>query len=348
MRISYILALTATLWPLHASEVTYLPALPKPVIKHIICYVIAPQNTEFEKVRDEALLTIKGITNSHWHAMAIEALYERYRDSGMTKLILACELSGEPFIACWIRTYKNTPKELNTAGSNTTPLISALAINSCDTVRLLLQQGADTTLTNDDKTTPLMQAAMVGSVPLITLLLATDSSTLNAVDICGETALYQVVSQGNKEAAELLLARGALTLGAEKAHGYTCLHKAILLSDSPLVELLLNYKADPNSLTRDHNSPLILALLKYGQADETTKKSSLAIITRLLQEPTLDVTVAGKHKITPLHLAVKCQLVDICIATICRQLLAKGADAEAKNAAGMTPRMLAKKMSITL
>jgi len=266
----FCVLLTSTLFSnscIMASEVIHLPA---PIIKKVIHHSLASNPDEFSKTIEQARRIVSGIPNKQWHELVIQILYEEYKEDGATKLILACELSTEPLISIWIRRYiclqtNDSSRELDKAIMNTTPLISAVAMKSLGVTRLLLAHGVNPTKPNKDQTTPLMQAATEGDVRLITLLLNAEknnqTSTLNNLDIIGETALYCAVANGHEEAAELLLERKACPNIAEFNYGYTSLHKAIERLDSELVILLLKHKANPNLLTKESGHPLYLVLL---------------------------------------------------------------------------------------
>ncbi|KAF1814369.1 putative proteasome regulatory particle subunit [Eremomyces bilateralis CBS 781.70] len=110
-----------------------------------------------------------------------------------------------------------------------------------DAVELLLQRGADVTMTNNNGQTalhftasknnldiakrliahkasartkdkrgqlPLHRAAAIGSLPMIKLLLSS-RSPVNATDVDGLTALHHAISEGHGEAAMQLLREGA-------------------------------------------------------------------------------------------------------------------------------------------
>lgn len=65
-----------------------------------------------------------------------------------------------------------------------------------------------------------------------------------------------------------------------KENGLSVLELAILTGSLELVELLLHYKANPNYITRDGTTPLVMALNSLGTID---KKVSLKIINALIK-----------------------------------------------------------------
>src|SRR6185295_12817686 len=99
--------------------------------------------------------------------------------------------------------------EVNAQGTNSsTVLISYVWREQEDTVRKLLERGANPKLTDADGDTALHGAAQTGNVNLIQMLLAAGADP-NARNKVGGTALMWTASYGREEAARVLLAKGA-------------------------------------------------------------------------------------------------------------------------------------------
>ncbi len=112
------------------------------------------------------------------------------------------------------------PNRLNRIGA--TPFLLAAKGLDIDLMRLLLANGADPLLTNDDKTTPLMAAAGVGiayqggdsgthedALKAVKWLLLELGSQLETPNRAGETALHGAARRGANVLVQFLVDRGA-------------------------------------------------------------------------------------------------------------------------------------------
>lgn len=141
-----------------------------------------------------------------------------------------------------------------------------------------------------------------------------------------ETPLCAAIRQGQVEKARLLLQGGA-DPNRFDSDGVTPLGLAASRLDATLCQLLLSKGAQPDSgRLADGSSPLMLAL-RQGNSPEAsaTAKCSLA---RLLLAHGASPTIADAEGDTPLHYAP---------AALVAELLAGGADANARNNQGRTP-----------
>jgi ankyrin repeat protein len=118
-----------------------------------------------------------------------------------------------------------------------TALIAAVSHNYVECVRLLLDKGADTKVTDNAGWTPLIFAAYFGGSDEMLNLLLDHGADINAQNDRGLTALYLASVTGHEPQVKLLLARGADRNIASKA-GYTPLVAAKMKTLDPIVALL--------------------------------------------------------------------------------------------------------------
>ena len=129
--------------------------------------------------------------------------------------------------------YRNA---LNRVGA--TPLLMAARLADAPLMRVLVELGADPTLTNEDGTTVLMVASGVGihspgedpgteaeALACVEVALELGGDP-NAVDQRGETALHGAAYRGANSIVDLLVAHGADTFDQENIEGWTPLRIA--------------------------------------------------------------------------------------------------------------------------
>jgi ankyrin repeat protein len=106
--------------------------------------------------------------------------------------------------------------------------------------------------------TPLHAAARKGHKDVVELLLA-EGSDVNVVDQNDQTPLHNTAGNGHKAVVELLLARGA-GVNAKMHNDLTPLHMAVSNGHKNVVQLLLDNKADINAKTKaGGKTPLAVA-----------------------------------------------------------------------------------------
>lgn len=219
---------------------------------------------------------------------------------GNTALILAARKPGN----------SRTVKLLLERGANanatnvfgTTALMCAAAAADLDSVRLLLDAGADINAKPNMNVdgfifgggrTPLMWAAFLGAEPVAKLLLERGAK-IDAFSQVG-SALGQAAWGGQVDMARLLLDAGAPVDQRDLIANYTPLHWAASseLSSPALVELLLSHRADANAeggqpvdnflgvtqtplmLARKRgDTPIVQALLKAGAKAPTRDRKA--------------------------------------------------------------------------
>jgi ankyrin repeat protein len=211
------------------------------------------------------------------------------------------------------------PKVGNRKGpGGATPLMQAVLYGDVDSVRLLLANGADPNLRNENGATALMWA-----VPDLekTRLLLDKGADVNARSDDGRTPLLIAAGQfGGQAVVKLLLDRGAnLAAKSPTAIGYaTVLSEAARVGDEALLRMLIERGADVKSLG-------FLALLNSARAK---------------CEPCLEILMeqVDKRALTNASVRLSPPFGD---AHAVKALLKGGAGANARDAKGNTLLMLA-------
>ncbi|XP_026458567.1 ankyrin-1-like [Papaver somniferum] len=151
-----------------------------------------------------------------------------------------------------------------------TPLHHAVIKGHFDTVRYLLEKGANADASNNRNIAALHFAAKSGDAKIITLLLS-KGVRLDIATRYG-TALQCAASLGHRDAVKMLLDHGANPNVVSSEDVFKPLISAIIAKSWECVELLLQAGADPNAVTYG-NTPLVFAA-RDGSAD---------VIKRLLE-----------------------------------------------------------------
>lgn len=239
--------------------------------------------------------------------------------------------------------------------SGNTPLIYVCMKNARDLVKLLLDNGADAGLGNNQDRMPLHFAAETGNSEIISLLTAAGAD-VNCTDRNGVTPLMVMARHGRTDAAlkfirnpdiditlkdndncmaiDYATSSGlrelvkALSQAGEHtdAYGNTTLHHACWNEQGEVVKVLLEKDKDSvNKVNDDGETPLILAV----------KRSNL-VITQLLIDAGAEPEHADLNGVMPLHIAAGNG--DLFVA---KALIGAGAGIDTKTAEGATPLILA-------
>jgi ankyrin repeat protein len=243
-----------------------------------------------------------------------------------------------------------------------TPLLFAAQQGNVESVRLLLDAGADVNDTAPIGTSALVVATHSGHRDAATLLL--DRGADPNADAAGYTALHAAVLLGDVESVRALLAHGAkpnvkLTkgnpvrkYGQEYAltanwKGATPLWLAARFGEPAILQVLGAAGADPRLAADDGTLPLHVAVPSRGQGDRRerymTDSEAAAVVPEEEERQTLesieailalgvDVNTPDKAGDTVLHLATG-KLYN----RVIQYLAENGADLEIKNKRGLTP-----------
>jgi ankyrin repeat protein len=173
--------------------------------------------------------------------------------------------------------------DINAKANGCTPLITAAFFGDLETVKLLLDHGADLNILDDHGITAVQSAADGGHPQAVKLLLSKGGKiTLAAAGCIGDPAEVQRLIQegadvnangfldskplmaairgGNLDIIKMLLEKGA-DVHIRSLTGETALMMAVSAKDQPdVVKLLLEKGADVNACTEAGETPLMLAV----------------------------------------------------------------------------------------
>jgi ankyrin repeat protein len=192
----------------------------------------------------------------------------RVPDPQASRLMEALRKGDRP---AFERMLRADPKAVNQYGpGGSTPLMYAALYGDSNSVRLLLEQGADPNLANDNHATALMYA--VDDAEKIRLLLD-HGANANARSDDGQTALLIAATRpGSSTAVQTLLDHGA-DLSATDSSGLGVLARAVSSADEALIKLVLDrgVNAKPLPLPRALRSgcmPCFDLLMKAADASD--------------------------------------------------------------------------------
>ena len=186
-----------------------------------------------------------------------------------------------------------------TKTGRTALMIAALSNPSAETVRMLLERGADQSLV-DNLDNNAFLSALKGNDAATIRLLADSPGDVNRADPLGETPLMREAAMRNIEAVKLLLEKGAkvnaaspgdsprlkVKNGKVELGGFTPLIMAATYGPPALVKVLLDAGAKVNvadvrgmtplmlATTSDHSDPAIVKMLLDHSADFTAKSAA--------------------------------------------------------------------------
>ena len=219
-----------------------------------------------------------------------------------------------------------------------------------DSIRLLLESGADVHAINDDGLTVLNFAAQEGRVDVVNLLLDSGASVNGQAN--GVSALHCAAFGGHEAVVVILLSRGAAVM-ARSSDRLTALHYSARQGHDTVVQVLIEHGADVNAVDCDGESVLQVAarqghlaivqlLLQQGaNADHQDRDGTTALhsatwyghdaIALLLLHHVTRVDVRDSQGVCPLSWAAAHGREDVV-----RALVANGADVNAEDQHGVT------------
>jgi ankyrin repeat protein len=217
-----------------------------------------------------------------------------------------------------------------------TPLIYAATNGSVESVKILLEAGADVNAANAFGATALIRA--VNQPEKVRLLLA-KGADVNARTRQGRTALLAAsYDERGEEVVKMLLAKGANPNVTDEAAGTTPLLAATFTNCASVARLLIERGLDVNARDRRGFTPLMNAA-SWNNVELIELLLAKGAKINAVSEPEGEAVKNGKIQLglfTPLLLASTYGS-----PRAIQTLLAAGADVNARDTRGMTPLMLA-------
>ena len=139
-----------------------------------------------------------------------------------------------------------------------TPLMFAAAAGACNSIRTLLNLGADVNAVDSNGMAALGYAALMNSTAAAKILLAADGLSTEARDYMGNTVLLLAASHDFTEMCSMLIDAGA-NINATNYIGNTALTMAVSKGADRTAELLVSLGADVNTTDNWGRTPLIIA-----------------------------------------------------------------------------------------
>ncbi|GFT78303.1 ANK_REP_REGION domain-containing protein [Nephila pilipes] len=219
-----------------------------------------------------------------------------------------------------------------------TSLHLAASNGHTDIVKLLMEKGSDLSVVNKEGNTSLHLAASNGHTDIAKLLLE-KGSDLSVVNKGGNTSLHLAASNGHIDTVKFLMEEGS-DLSVVNKEGNTSLHLAASNGHTDIVKLLVEKGSDLSAVNKDGGTPLQIAfynnhteIVKYLMEKEPRMKEVLEHLVRCVVESKTHKLLKGS---TPLHLAAVYDCTEIV-----ESLLKEGKNPLSKDINGKTPRELA-------
>jgi len=212
-------------------------------------------------------------------------------------------------------------KEYGTRFSN--PLIVATRLGQLDSVKCLLEHGANVNLEDSDRKTALHHAASSGQSDVMKELLD-NKAEVNARDNTWKTPLHYAADNGHLTAVKTCLSYGADVNKVDKSNR-TALYKAASNGHSDVMKELLGNKAEVNATDKHGQTPLhwaavnghlnaVIICLSYGadvnKVDNNNKTALMnaaycghSDVVKELRDNKADINARNINTQTTLHLA---------------------------------------------
>jgi ankyrin repeat protein len=172
-----------------------------------------------------------------------------------------------------------------------TDLITAAVYGHIDSIKKIIEEGADINMTDNDGDSPLHRACLSSREQAVSFLIS-HGATVNSRSNNGQSPLHYAAYAGNNKIVKLLIEAGA-DINMMSIHGQTPLNRAVHKGHASTVTLLLNEGAIPDQASSNCWPPLFIAI-HYGYDD----------IVELLLSRGANPDMQDDEGRTPLSLAV--------------------------------------------
>ena len=203
-------------------------------------------------------------------------------------------------------------------------------------VKLLLSKGAEVNAHAKSGTTALLLAAMSPAGAESVQILADNHADTAAVDGFGTNLLHAATSAGNMTAVRLGIA-AHVDVNGKQRNGITPLMNSAADGSVEIAKLLLKAGADPNAISESKGIPVKHGMIALGSFTPLILATPYGPpdMTELLLAHGAKVEPVDRRGMSALHAAVSSEAQD---PRIVRMLLAKGANPELKNEEGKSAR----------
>ncbi|KAF6201816.1 hypothetical protein GE061_004211 [Apolygus lucorum] len=231
-------------------------------------------------------------------------------------------------------------EDVNKKDSNgMTPILLAAERGHLKVAKLLVEAGADMTISSNDKFSILHLSSRYGNQSMIEWILESEERKqifLSSVDRTQRTPLHIAAEGGHLEAVKFLVKAGA-NMSTRSEGGQTLLHHAVMGGNSTLVGWIIRQQQneesfDVNATMSNDKTPILLAA-ELGQLD----------IIKILINARADVLRRSKNNYSIIHCAVfseSLEVVEWCLKNMPRELI------ESRDFEGKTPIHLAGKLGL--
>ncbi|XP_067650306.1 uncharacterized protein, partial [Haliotis asinina] len=208
-------------------------------------------------------------------------------------LMLACE-GGNVSIVKHLLSLKTFDINRKGGSKNRSAVMMAAARGDYDVYNLLVSEGADLSLTDDDNNDCLMLAYKRGNVSIVKHLLSLTNVDINRTGgLLKRSAVMMAAERGDYDVYSLLVSKGADLLLRDK-HNRDCLMLACEGGNVSIVKHLLSLKTfDINRKDRFHNRSAVMMAAARGDYD----------VYNLLVSEGADLSLRDKHNDDCLMLA---------------------------------------------
>lgn len=256
----------------------------------------------------------------------LKARFHQETDEISEKVLLSASYSNNiKVITRCIEKLPPTSIDYSEPTNGKTALIIASQFGHIDTIRLLLNKGANVNKQDNDGLSPLQHACQNGYSEIVKLFLSIKETDLNLKHKFDMTALHWAAQKGFADIVTMLISTEKVDINGRDDENWTPLHWAVQNGHDDVLDILLNTKGiQINVHQKDEMTPLHFA----------ASTGNLSALKKLLSVDGIEVDTVDNGGLTALHWACqngKYQIVDYIVNVDHR------ADVNKKDDEGWTP-----------